>query len=236
MITIDYANQLNNVEDRLIQSFREHPVLSEIGSLTNTGFNELLVQRAFLSLRAFTPVYDLTSAGLNDEEAKDVVRWLIREEYPPHAPSHREDLVTDCVAMGMGKQRILGVKPTRATAQTIEELYDLVSYEEPHYDVKAVAALRLAGEVLVAEEYGILIPAMETRYGLSRENSVFYHPHFLHDQKKTARRQEGVSHADPLSRILLRLVDSNETLAIALRSFEQAYRVKATFYDQFKKE
>ena len=235
MTNSDYAKRMNEVEDGLIQKFREHHVLSALSSLTNDEFKELLVQRAFLSTRAFTPFCDLASAGLHDEEAKDVVRWLIREEYPANAPSHREDLVTDCVAMGIDKQRLLGVNPTNETDRAIKGLYELVKFEEPHYDIKAVVAVRLAGEALIAEEYGMLLPEMERRYGLSRENSVFYQPHFFHDQKKIKIGQKGASHSDRFSGILIRLVDNDEKLGTALEAFENSYKVKAGFYNQFRK-
>ena len=50
---------------------------------------------------------------------------------------------------------------------------------------------------------------------------------FCHDQKKTKIVQEGASHSDKLSRILVRLVDNDGKLGAALKSFEQSYKVKS---------
>jgi len=73
---------LDTLENSLIDKMKCHPVLNNLETLTDDEFYKVLLQRRFLSL-IFTPVYDVAIDGLVNEDAKDVSRKLLREEYPP---------------------------------------------------------------------------------------------------------------------------------------------------------
>lgn len=229
---MNLVERLNQLDDRIITNFRSTPVLVDLRRLSNSEFEDILIQRRFLSL-AFTPFNDQAVDGLEDEEAKQIVRELIREEYPQNAPSHREDLVTDLLARGLTKERILSVRPTPATIKTIYGLFELVKFGNRYYDVKAISSLRMAGEVLVAEEYSFYVSEFERRYGLKPKNSVFYGSHLEHDRKQKPIGINGKTHSDKLGNVLARLVDTEEKLKVANESSDSALRVKAGFYYQF---
>ncbi len=94
-------------------------------------FRSILLERRWISYH-FTPIYniglDLLSA--KHEAARQVIRRIIREEYPNDrgswkTPSHREDLMTDLRAIGASDAVIAASKPSK----TIKEhpLYYIVS-------------------------------------------------------------------------------------------------------------
>ena len=173
---------------------------------------------------------------MDDKEAKDIVRWLIRVEYPSKAPTHREDLFADLLRIGISKKRILNSKPTLKTRKTIEELYKLLKYEEKDYDIKAIITLRLCMELFVGEEYSFFVPELKRRYNLEPKDSVFYSQHLEHDRKQKPIREGGYSHSDRFSKILISLVDSPQKLVIAQKFILSCYKVKSGFYNQFSKK
>lgn len=230
-----YDHELNAHEDELIEKLKKNPVLTSIGERSNSEFEALLKQRRFLSAIAFTSFYDSAIDGLSDAEAKEVARWVLREEYPTGRQSHREDLLEDLMKTGLTKASILSTQPSPQTEATIKRLWGLVAYKEPNYDIKAVVALRLAGEMLVSVEYGFILPELGRRYDLKAAESKFYWPHFMEDQKVKHVGEKGKTHADVFSTVLARLVNTDEKLGIAKRAMDASYNVRASFYEQFKK-
>lgn len=220
--------RLNIFDDAVIEQFRRD-VNTNLRILSDLELEDKLVQRRFLSL-AFTPFYDQGIDVLEDDEAKQVARELIREEYPQNAPSHREDLVTDLLKIGLTKNRILSARHTKRTKETIDGLYELVAFSGKYDDIKIVSALRTAGEVLVAVEYELIVPELMRRYEFKPECSVFYVLHAEHDQKLKPLGQNRRTHSDKLGSILARLVDTEEKLVIAKQSMDNAYKVKTGFW------
>src|SRR3989338_10775764 len=122
----NYNHELNTHEDGLIEKLKKNHVLTTLGERSNDKFEALLKQRRFLSTIAFTPFYDMAIDGLTDAEAKDVARWVLREEYPQNRQSHREDLLDDLIKTGLTKTSILSTTPTQETEATIRGLWELV--------------------------------------------------------------------------------------------------------------
>ena len=104
------------------------------------------------------------------------------------------------------------------------------------YDVGAMVALRMAGEVLVAEEYRHVVPELERRFGLTPEKSRFYAPHFYHDRKEGPEDVDMFSHTGSFESVLARMIHDEGKLEIALASAQRAYEVRTSFYDQFTPE
>lgn len=253
--------KLQSHEKGLVEQFRKHPILAHLSNLSDSKLYEILLQRRFLSVLGFTPAFDLAIDNLLGEYPKSVVRRILREEYPLNAPSHREDLVSDLRKMGIPHHAILLSNPTMETSKAVQGVYTLVSPITTFdlSDVIVVSALRMVGEVFVSEEYGLLLPELERRFGLTKEISVFYWPHFEHDS----------DHADQLKEVRSRLIQSGDpsvssravrmlgcdspqraekeilgeflgwgTLVVngAKKAMDQAYEVKTGFYDQFVKK
>lgn len=214
--------RIDNYDEAFLQTFRESSGIPHLARLTNSGLENTLLQRRFLSL-AFTPFYDIAIGGLEDEEAKQVARELIREEYPRNAPSHREDLAADLLRIGLTKERILSSRPTPQTLQTIEGLFGLVSFYDRNYDIKVLGALKFAGELLVVEEYKAIVAELQKRDILRPQDSKFYVLHMEHDDE----------HSNRFNRILNRLIRTYKQLEIYTQSAERACDVKARFYRQF---
>jgi len=234
---MDFIGELDKYEDSLIDEFRSHPVFVSLSSFRNKEFEEILLQRRFLSIKVFTPFCDMAIDGLNDEKSKKLVGWLIREEYPLNEPSHRENLVSDLVKIGLAKEEILSSMETSKTKKIIEKLFSLVSKHSKNNDVRLLAILRLAPEMLVAEEYKFFVPEIKRRYLLNSKDLVFYTPHVEHDQKKQPlsnnKKLSGGSHSDKIGFELCRLIDSEEKFLIAKKAMKDTLKAKYGFYNQF---
>ncbi len=216
-------------EDYLIRRFHAHPFFWNFSNLTNDELKYFLLQKTFLSFN-FPSWYDRAILTLNDEEAKQVLKKILQDETPVGLPSHRQDLLADLEYIGISRKQALTVKPTEDTLRTLDELNSLVAYSDhPDHDLKVMSALRIAGEILVAEEYRHVVPALEYRFGLTPEKSRFYAPHFYHDRKDS----ETGTHTHSFEGVLGRLITSEEKLKTAKAATYKAFEAREGFYYQF---
>ena len=220
-------------ENELIRHFHEHPFFKNFGRQTDDQFRDYLVQKWFLS-QNFVPWYDRAINGLNDPVARDVLRKIVLDETPQNAPSHREDLIADLEYIGVPRSVVLTAKPTKETLKSKHRLDKLVDYtHDPNYDLRVMTALRIAGEILVAEEYRHVVPELERRFGLTPEKSRFYAPHFYHDEKGASEKREEFSHTDSFVETLEKLISDEKKLHLAMESAQEAFNARVSFYDQF---
>jgi pyrroloquinoline quinone (PQQ) biosynthesis protein C len=235
MENVSLVHELFAFEDKLVQQFHRHPFFQRFGRMSTDELHAYLIQKWFLS-ENFVAWYDRVINGLQDAEAREVLRHIIFDETPQDAPSHREDLLTDLVYIGVQRSCVLTAKPTRETLRTKQRLHDIISYREHDYDLQAMVTLRMAGEVLVAEEYRHVVPELETRFGLTPERSRFYAPHFYHDRKEGPQDTAMFSHTGSFESVLARMITDTQKLDVALRSAQKAYDARVSFYDQFTRE
>lgn len=236
----NYANMLNRKEDELKARFRQHPVLADLPKLADSRLEDVLLQRWALTMDGFERFYNTAIVSLQDVAARDLARSIIREEYPSKGANHREHAVQDLQAIGVDTGRILSVKPTRSTYRVGSMLRNLVVFDKAdigqrsNYDIRALTALRFAGEVLPGEEFDLFCHELERRYGLIAEKSVFYWPHLGHDKKEVLLGEPGSSHADRFGIALVKLVDKDKACSLAMCALEKSFKTRYAFYDQFK--
>jgi len=231
--------ELDEFEDGLIERFRNHPALRGVTDLSVEDLQAVLVQRRFLSL-AFTMAYDLAIDLLTDEQSKRIARVIVREEYPDNTspgstPSHREDLMTDILALGVPREVLVRSRKSLATAACLDTTMELIASagDSKHVDVELLTILRFWGEVLVSVEYGELWRRIGPVLG---DKSVFYHPHHVHDAKSrplAAASPLSLTHSDQLGLRLVQLIDSDEARERFRETEEAVVAVKTAFYDQF---
>ncbi|MFG2879500.1 hypothetical protein ACGFYU_31595 [Streptomyces sp. NPDC048337] len=233
--------ELDRFEDELIDRFKEHPVLANVGRLSDEDFGKVLLQRRFLSL-AFTPAYDLAIDLLRDEVGLRIARVILREEYPDgqgYTRSHREDMKDDILRLGVSREALVTTRPTAETKRAIDETFDLIADAGVHEDsdLRLLAILRFWGEILVSVEYGCLWERMETVMPREGENrSRFYYPHHVHDEKRTSLASvslRSTTHPDRLARRLTELFAGGASEDCFREVEERSFRLKASFYDQF---
>jgi hypothetical protein len=217
-------------------------------------FYEILLQRYWLSL-SFTPVYDavLNFLTIEADSAKPILREIIQEEYPlgVNTPSHREDLMTDLVQMGIKHSEIKKAKPTKETVTAIREAFESIitfSHNEKFSDIMLLEFLRYWGEVLTALEYELLWPRIKEL--LHGKKSVFYEYHIKHDRDTdeldaiAKTHKEGFTHADILGRTLVKTIDTqhkkyhatqdkNAAINSAIQAIKCSTKNKVNFYHQF---
>jgi hypothetical protein len=230
---------LDEFEDGLIEQFRKHPVLRSLETLPEPDLHTVLLQRRFLSL-AFTMAYDLAIDLLTDEHSVRIARVIIREEYPGDTtpgstPSHREDMMTDILRLGVPRAALVRSRKSPATAASIDATMELIATagDSKYADVELLTILRFWGEVLVSVEYGELWRRIGPVLG---DKSVFYYPHHVHDGKSrplAAASPLSLTHSDQMGLRLVQLIDSTAARQ-RFRDAEQAVvDVKTAFYDQF---
>ncbi len=233
---INSLEELDSYENQLINEFNSQRVLSSLNKLSDESFRQLLLQKRFHSL-AFTPLYDAAIDGLSNKNAIDTCRQIVREEYPPALPSHREDLASDLKTVGISSKEILKSYPTSKTLDCLNQLFSILRLTAPEdfHEIKVLTLLRFWGEVLVSEEYGKFIPRLE-KIGLNRQNSAFYWPHFEHDKKKTPfySKTAEKTHSDELTIILQGLLDNSAKVNYASSVEKKVFELKCQFYRQFE--
>ena len=226
---MDFFQEFSKTEDSLIRQFNEHIFFKNFAKLSESRLKSYLMQKWFLSFN-FVQWYDKAILGLMDSEAVKVLKEIVEDENPINLPSHREDLLFDLKLIGISKKEVLTAKPTKFTLKSLKKLMDLVDYSESNnHDLIVLSALRVAGEVLVGEEYRHLVPELEKRFGLTKEKSRFYFPHFKHDRKDS---RSGY-HTSNFDSILRKLISNKSELNIAERAAKTAFKIKLGFFDQF---
>ena len=231
--------QFSEHEDGLIRRFHIHPFFQHFKDMSDKALRDYLVQKWFLS-RDFVQWYDRAILTMNDPEVKDVLRNIIFDETPLDKPSHREDLLTDLAYIGVPRSRVLTARPSFATRRAKRRLDKLVDYtQNQDRDLAVMAALRVAGEVLVAEEYRHVVPELERRFGLTTEKSVFYAPHFYHDRKDSkcvdasGVGQQAGTHTNSFVAVLDKMMLDEDKLTVAIERADEAYAARMSFFDQF---
>ncbi len=238
------AAGLDAVEMALVERFRRYA--TELSSLKTTDdgrLKELLLQRRLLTLYGFDRFYNTAICALEDPKAARLAERTFAEEYA--GKSHRRALVNDLERIGIPRKHILTARPTPATLETAEQLVQLVDpaaegFERTEYDVRALTALRVAGELLPGVEYGLLTPEISRRFGLREEDSEFFFLHGEHD----ARREpfgKGTSHVDRYGAPIVRLIGASDAVMDVMSRQQDAscmilesYRARLGFYAQFR--
>lgn len=222
----NFFEQYSAFENGLIRRFGRHPLWRGFSTLSNDIFVNLLLQLGHLS-NNFVGWYEQAKQGLTREDAKEVLRVILRDEIPRDLPTHQDDRLFDLMQIGVAKERALNTRASATTDKTVRRLRELVRYPQPDHDLRVMVTLRIAGEVLVAETYRHVVPALTTRFGIAPEASRFYYPHWVHDEK------DADGHTDSFDALLSDLITNERTLAVAKEAAEEAYAVRAAFYDQF---
>lgn len=196
------------------------------------------MQRRFLSL-LFPVIYDIGIDGLTDPTARTLVREILREEYPDASgatPSHREDLVSDLIALGATRSQVLRTRPTAVTAAVIEETLALIlEAAAAQSDVQLLTILRFWGEVLVSVEYGEFWRRMAERFDSAGVASRFYHPHHHHDGREplSTASQSSRTHSGRFGACLVRLLADGGGAEQFARTEQRVLAPRLRFYDQF---
>ena len=224
--------ELEQYESTLASEFRSG-ITSLLTPLKNVAFEEVLLQRRVFSRDYFERFYNRAIEALCNEAVKEIVRGLIREEYGRDT-THREDAVHDLKMIGIPLDRILRTRTTVQTQQSIAAMLELVQYEgQPDYDLQTTTALRFGGEILAGVEHTVLFSGLNTRCGLSQENSRYFWWHAVEDAKRVPFGQEGASHADRFGKLLAELVHEENDVCTVKKVMDKCYQVRTSFYEQF---
>jgi hypothetical protein len=216
-----------------------------------SDFYYLLLQRKEIS-HEFTGTYDTILSAISSRTTAPVpvIRRIIREEYPDSSPlpkgdlpSHREDLRTDLLAIGISECDFIKSEASDQTVESICQIRNIIkelkSLEYP--DISLVAFLRFWGEVLTAAEYSELWPRIQQLLGSTKSN--FYAPHIDHDERRmclidvdTDTRHAG--HSDELAVALMSSLpqsraERNVAIKCVMRATKLAIDHKVNFYAQF---
>src|SRR3989338_9159516 len=223
-------SQIDALENGIMD---EHKLELEklVRKMSNAEFKRMLLQRKWTSY-SFTPLYDFGIDGMQNEKAKIILRGIRNDEYPP-GPSHREDLVHDMKIMGMDIEEIMNTQPSKHTEKTIKSQFDFLRFNEEQemHDIKVVTFLRFGLEILVSVEYGVFVQRLED-FGLTRRNSKFYWPHFMHDMKQNPLGKQGNTHSDMLSEQLGEMLDTLKKAAACGRYTQKTFELRSEFFRQ----
>jgi hypothetical protein len=241
-------SDIDAIEQQGIEKLQSSIGRLRLGKLKFENFAEILLQRYWIS-QEFTHIYDAGQDRLTSRayEVRPTIRRIIREEYPNDrgawkTPSHREDLVTDLLNLGVTWEMFIASRRSKVTASILSSAKNIIynSAQRNHSDIRLLVFLRYWGEILTAVEYEELYPKIVELLGV--KPSVFYDYHKAHDAKKFSLSElinstHALTHADKLGKQLVGLLatDSNQVSAIAavIKVTESAIENKMAFYSQF---
>ena len=226
-------SELDGLENSLIQQYKTD-IEKTVRKMTDKQFKAMLLQRRWSS-NYFTLLYDFGIDGIDNERAKHILREIRNEEYPSGRPSHREDLVHDLEIIGITREEIINSEISKSTSRVVQDQIDMLKIMENRnlHDIKGVTFLRFALEILVSAEYGIFIDRLKD-FGLTRKNSKFYWPHYLHDMKQSQLGKNGVTHSDEIAGVLAEMLDTEKKIKFCGDVAAKSYKLRMAFFDQFK--
>ncbi|MBI2476063.1 MAG: hypothetical protein HYV67_02385 [Candidatus Taylorbacteria bacterium] len=223
--------QYSQFEDGLIRKFHSHRFYRTFSQLTREQFIDYLLQIGVLS-ENFVKWYETAKLGMASEVAYEVIRHILRDEIPQNAPTHQDDRLYDLNLIGVSTERVRNVKPSEVTSKTVERLYELVRYPQEDYDLRIMVTLRIAGEVLVAEQYQHVIRYMRVNLGIAGSQSRFYFPHWQHDLKG-AKVEGEPGHTDSFDKLLESMITDERKLEVAMDAAKKAFEARSGIHDQF---
>ena len=95
-----FFHQYSEFENSLMEKFRHHPFFLEFEKLRNAVIVDFLLQLGHLSAE-FVRWYERAKQGLDDEQAKEVIRGILRDEIPLEVKiRHVLDLLADKESVG----------------------------------------------------------------------------------------------------------------------------------------
>lgn len=226
MKTNQFFDEFSAFEDSLIAQYHEHPLYRNFMEVSREQFERYLLQIGFLS-EYFVHWYEVAKSHLQSEAAREVVRTILRDEISPQGPTHQDDRRHDLQLL-----RVIPWcrKPTRATRKTIRRLFTLVEPRDDFTDLWILVVMRVAGEVLVSEQYRHVIEYAQMVLKTDMSQSRFYVPHYEHDKK---RKESDKGHTGEFDELLVELLDSEEALAVAKEAALAAYAARVSINDQF---
>jgi hypothetical protein len=200
--------------------------------MSDDDFVRYLLQIGFIA-RDFVKWYEIAKQGVSDERAKEVVRNILRDEIPSQGPTHQDERLYDLAMMGVRRSRVLRTRPTKATREAVKRLYYLVRDGQDYQDLRIMVTLRVAGEVLVAEQYGHIVSEMHRRFTNTVGKSRFYEPHYRHDMKGSAEREDSAGHTDAFDALLSSMIKDEQSLRAAKQQARRAFYARSGIHDQF---
>ncbi|TKB94827.1 MAG: hypothetical protein E8D40_00745 [Nitrospira sp.] len=247
LVNIDAAE--HDAETKLLTTLRA----LNIARLSRADFHRILLQRKEISYE-FTGIYDAILSLLTKRAHSGVqaIRRIIREEYLDTSalpmgdmPSHREDLKSDLISLGISEQEFTQSDATASTLTSMLTLREAIKQlkRSAFPDISLLAFLRFWGEVLTAVEYRHFWHSRIESELVGRP-SIFYWSHIVHDERKVKLSEAGSdtknnTHSDELAAALVELFPSRgEERTEALHCVEYAIRIavkhKVDFYSQFR--
>ncbi len=218
-------------EDGLIRHFHIHPLCHLFHKLSHEEFIEYLLQLGFIA-QNFVKWYETAKLGMQSEAAKEVVRHILRDEIPQSGSTHQDDRLYDLNLIGVSTEELRNVRPSATTRKTIERLYGLIRYPQADYDLRVMITLRVAGEVLVAEQYKHIVDYMRDNLDIQASQSRFYFPHWKHDLKG-AKSDGNAGHTDSFDQLLESMILDEGKLQVAMDTAREAFEVRMGIQDQF---
>lgn len=225
-------NEYSRFEDAIIDKFNSQPFY-KYGLCTRMNADQVryyLVQIGFIA-QNFVKWYETAKLGMHDEEAKEVVRVILRSEIPRKGPTHQDDRFADLMLAGIVPEELLKAQPTECTKEVVDRLFGIVLDRPSHHaDLHALVVLRVAGEILVAEQYKHIVAHWHMTLKLNMDHSRFFVPHMLHDMKGRGGRR---GHAGAFDKVLGRLICNPEALRVAKEAAALAELTRSTIHNQF---
>ena len=224
-------------EDGLITSFKQHPVFRFAPKRKLPWMQRYLLELGALSDH-FVRLNERARYSVSCDQPRSIFATIINEEIPSGKPSHQQERVHDMMRIwGVSLREIVNHTPsaiTRTAIQCVESHLAFSPGEEFGIlrDIRLVTFFRMYGEILVAEQFRLVVNEMRRRLRISPQaNSRYYWPHFLHDQKWLRRKEQ--NHVNLSDAFLEKHINSEEALTVAMKSAQDAHSVRYLALMQF---
>jgi hypothetical protein len=139
--------------------------------------------------------------------------------------THFELLIDDMKMISLPAESVCRTGATGKTSAIIGKVYSTVSSAKS--DIEIMAFIQTWGEALVSAEYKEVLKALE-RLGLDPKKSVFYYPHYMHDNLDAR-----CSHNDAFTSVIRKLMADAAAARASLQAVKTAVGLRLEFLYQF---
>ncbi|HYC83217.1 MAG TPA: hypothetical protein VEB60_01560 [Candidatus Paceibacterota bacterium] len=234
-----------------MENYRKHRFFQEFMSQSPSRFQDYLLQLEHVSQR-FAEFYRGGKTSISDPETERIIEEMIKDDLALKGKEggNRTHDLTELAGV-----TALKTPPSVQTRAFLEELLSLPdscppkpprkkdrggnraepSDEEKHRQhLWTVVVLRVAGEILPAEQFRLILDYLEQKMGVDRRQTRYFLPKY-ELIRKDVRRTDG-SHGHRFDKLVDKLIRNERDLDLAKQAVDIACRVRSEFHDQFLPE
>jgi len=229
--------KFSEYEDGVIAKYEQHKLFTNIQSLSDKEFINVLKQYGEGISAKFVMFLETAVRQISDKSAQEAILAILRDEVPAKGPTHQMMRSDSMQTIGVSSNELVATELTPQTQKTVERYFNFLKQSPDNFynhDVAITTFVRVIGESLVGVVYKHFTQEIIRRFGVTEEEVEFYSFHWHHDEKG-GDPVEGldVGHTEYYDIAMENLLKTEDDLNEAKKIADVSLEIRSEFQDQF---